>query len=235
METLESIINAAKAAIRKTDTKVRYRLPFTEESVAPLLADSYAALVASRGGELQDDDATRRNIARVARWLTSDSTKPMLMLYGGVGNGKTTMARAVISLSRAVRDAYEEESRKTTDRKRSDTLFVAATAILVPSMWTAQDIANLAGRRREEYEAVAGRPFLIVDDLGCEPAVVKSYGTEVTPITELIYRRYDTMSPTIVTTNLSKPGIRAMYGDRVADRFNEVFETIGYTGESFRR
>lgn len=189
----------------------------------------------ARGGEYGSDEATARNLQKVSRWLTSQDTKPMLMLYGGVGNGKTTMARAVISLSRAVRDAYEEESRKTTDRKRSDTLFVAATAILVPSMWTAQDIANLAGRRREEYEAVAKRPFLIVDDLGCEPAVVKSYGTEVTPITELIYRRYDRMSPTIVTTNLSKPGIRSMYGDRVADRFNEVFETIGYTGESFRR
>lgn len=235
METLESIINAAKAAIRKTDTKVRYRLPFTEESVAPLLADSYAALVASRGGELQDDDATRRNIARVARWLTSDSTKPMLMLYGGVGNGKTTMARAIALLSRSLRSAYEEASRNERDTKRADALYIQATRIRVPVIRTAQDIASLAGSRREEYEAVVRRGFLIVDDLGCEPAVVKNYGTEVTPVTDLIYKRYDEMSPTVVTTNLTKSAIREIYGDRVADRFNEVFETIGYQEKSYRR
>lgn len=235
METLESIINAAKAAIRKTDTKVRYRLPFTEESVAPLLADSYAALVASRGGELQDDDATRRNIARVARWLTSDRTKPMLMLYGGVGNGKTTMARAIALLSQSLRSAYEEASRTERDTKRADSLYIKASAIRVPAIYTAQDIASLAGSRREEYEATARRSFLIVDDLGCEPAVVKNYGTEVTPITDLIYKRYDAMSPTVVTTNLTKAAIREIYGDRVADRFNEVFETIGYQEKSYRR
>lgn len=235
METLESIINAAKAAIRKTDTKVRYRLPFTEESVAPLLADSYAALVASRGGELQDDDATRRNIARVARWLTSDSTKPMLMLYGGVGNGKTTMARAVVLLSSSLRSAYEEVSRNERDTKTSDALYIKASAIRVPAIYTAQDIANLAGSRRAEYEAIVARSFLIIDDLGCEPAVVKNYGTELTPITDLIYKRYDAMSPTVVTTNLTKAAIREIYGDRVADRFNEVFETIGYQEKSYRR
>lgn len=43
------------------------------------------------------------------------------------------------------------------------------------------------------------------------------------------------MLPTIVTTSLSKKDIRTRYGDRVADRFNETFETIGYTNASYRR
>ena len=51
----------------------------------------------------------------------------------------------------------------------------------------------------------------------------------------MIYKRYDAMSPTVVTTNLTKAAIREIYGDRVADRFNEVFETIGYQERSYRR
>lgn len=41
----------------------------------------------------------------------------MLMLYGGVGNGKTTMARAVALLSSSLRSAYEEVSRNERDTK----------------------------------------------------------------------------------------------------------------------
>lgn len=235
METLESIINTARTAILKTDTKVRYRLPFTEESITPLLSEAYAAIVASRGAVKQDDEATRRNIARVARWLTNETTKPMLMLYGGVGNGKTTMVRAIALLSRSLRTAYEDASRNEPDRKRSDALYIKASTIRIPAIYTAQDIANLAGSRRAEYEAIATRSFLVIDDLGCEPAVVKNYGTEVTPITDLIYKRYDEMSPTVVTTNLTKASIREIYGDRVADRFRETFETIGYQEKSYRK
>ncbi len=235
MEILESIIASARAEIRRTDTRPRYRLPFTEEGIAPLLADAYSAQVASRNCTFSDDDATRRNLRRVARWLTSADTKPMLMLYGGVGNGKTTMARAIALLSSSLRSAYEEASRNERDTKRADALYIQATRIRVPVIRTAQDIASLAGSRREEYEAVVRRGFLIVDDLGCEPAVVKNYGTEVTPVTDLIYKRYDEMSPTVVTTNLTKSAIREIYGDRVADRFNEVFETIGYQEGSYRR
>lgn len=183
----------------------------------------------------QDDEATRRNIARVARWLTNETTKPMLMLYGGVGNGKTTMVRAIALLSRSLRTAYEDASRNEPDRKRSDALYIKASTIRIPAIYTAQDIANLAGSRRAEYEAIATRSFLVIDDLGCEPAVVKNYGTEVTPITDLIYKRYDEMSPTVVTTNLTKAAIREIYGDRVADRFRETFETIGYQEKSYRK
>ena len=64
---------------------------------------------------------------------------------------------------------------------------------------------------------------------------VKNWGTEITPVTDILYRRYDDMFPTIVTTNLSKKDIRTRYGDRVADRFNETFETIGYTNATYRK
>lgn len=47
--------------------------------------------------------------------------------------------------------------------------------------------------------------------------------------------RYDTLAPTIITTNLDKKDIRGRYRDRVADRFNEMFELIGFKTKSYRR
>jgi DNA replication protein DnaC len=38
-------------------------------------------------------------------------------------------------------------------------------------------------------------PVIAVDDAGTEPSVVKHYGTEFTPLTELIYTRYDVQKP----------------------------------------
>ena len=104
-----------------------------------------------------------------------------------------------------------------------------------PVMMTAQSLAYMATSDRAAFEKAAAVGFLIIDDMGCEPVAVKNWGTEITPLTDILYRRYDGMMTTVVTTNFSKRDIRANYGARVADRFNEVFETIGYTNESYRK
>jgi DNA replication protein DnaC len=101
-------------------------------------------------------------------------------------------------------------------------------------MFTAQEIANIATEDRDRFEAIGKFSSLIIDDLGCEPSVVKNFGTEVTPVTDILYRRYDAMLTTIVTTNLPAKTIREVYGNRIADRFNEVFDTIGYINPSYR-
>ena len=55
------------------------------------------------------------------------------------------------------------------------------------------------------------------------------------PITELLEYRYNQRLTTIVTTNLEPSEIREKYGDRIADRFNEMFALVSYTGVSYRR
>lgn len=201
-----------------------------------MLELSYGQKVLSRNGSLKLDDDTRMNIGRVARWLTDEVSKPMLLLYGGYGNGKTTMARAVVLLHESVRASLRERLKRgfrdPDDREYADGLL---SCVAAPRFCTAQWLATSASDDRQAFERAAVTKFLVIDDLGCEPVSVKSWGTEITPVTDILYRRYDDMLPTIVTTNLSKKDIRVRYGDRVADRFNETFETIGYTNASYRR
>lgn len=108
------------------------------------------------------------------------------------------------------------------------------SALPVVDFITAQDVANLASNDTQKFEAISKSGFLIIDDLGCEPQVVKNYGTNITPVIELLYRRYDTMMPTIVTSNLGKNDIRGYYGERISDRFNEMFDRLFYSAESYR-
>jgi DNA replication protein DnaC len=42
------------------------------------------------------------------------------------------------------------------------------------------------------------------------------------------------MLPTIVTTNLSGKAIREKYGDRLADRFNEMMQVVTMPDINFR-
>lgn len=201
-----------------------------------MLKDAYFQQVRSRNCTPKDDSDTLLNIGRVSRWLTDEVSKPMLLLYGGYGNGKTTMARAVISLHSSIRASLgarlKEGFREQEDREY---IYGLMSSVRLPRFCTAQQLASLASSDQQAFEQAASVGFLVIDDLGCEPVSVKNWGTEITPVTDILYRRYDELLPTIVTTNLSKKDIRTRYGDRVADRFNETFETIGYTNASYRK
>lgn len=218
-------------------TRARYRLPFPEEIATDMLRDAYSQQVLSRNRTPDIDRDTQLNIRRAARWLTDTTSKPMLLLYGGYGNGKTTMAKAVMSMHSSILSALHERTKEVFGLEQEDKnyLYSLQSAIRQPKFCTAQQLASLASTDQQAFDRTASVGFLIIDDLGCEPYSVRNFGTEITPITDIIYRRYDGLLPTIVTTNLSKKDIRARYGDRVADRFNETFETVGYTNATYRK
>ena len=97
----------------------------------------------------------------------------------------------------------------------------------------AKEIAQLSGKP-EQLTAYQTIPLLFLDDLGREPTEVMRYGNVTSPITELLEYRYNQRLTTIVTTNLEPSEIREKYGDRIADRFNEMFVVVSYTGNSYR-
>ena len=90
----------------------------------------------------------------------------------------------------------------------------------------------------EDYNTfldVSRCPLLGIDDLGTEPLVIMDYGNEKTPIVDLLSMRYENRLFTIVTTNLTPKQIRERYGERIADRFNEMMEVVIFKNPSYRR
>ena len=77
--------------------------------------------------------------------------------------------------------------------------------------------------------------LLCIDDVGTEPASLKVWGNEVSPLVDLLYHRYDRQLFTIITSNLEgDEDIAKRYGVRVADRFVEMFDLIGFDNSSYR-
>lgn len=199
------------------------------------MARAYQSLIDERGSILKDEDKTRRNIQSVSRWLTNRCGKPFLLIQGNVGNGKTTMAKCIASTIDALRkEAKEIKSRDSwkmdDDEKRMYTLLSELPEV---EMLTARKIVALAGRE-EEYKRVERCRLLIIDDLGVEPTTAKVYGTEITPLVDLLYSRYDSMLPTIITTNLNDNEIKELYKERVSDRLTEICDKLIYDAPSYR-
>lgn len=203
--------------LRQGIIRPRFRLPYSEEQVRDMLTAAMMAEVAKRHQRYIPSEKMNSYIAHAAKWLTSQPSKCGLMLCGMTGNGKTTLTKAIISLVRLcnIKDDYSGE------------------------IWSIrfEDAKDLTRMYRDEYKAfkqIRSKPMLAIDDLGCEPAEVLDYGTAITPITDLLSYRYAEQLFTIVTTNINAKTIREKYGDRIADRFNEMMDVIIFENGSYR-
>jgi DNA replication protein DnaC len=160
------------------------------------------------------DDETQGHIFRLASWLTDPTdTHFGVMLIGGVGNGKTTMLHA---LKKGYWLMMLDESYRYQAEYRLD--------IVNAKMLT--DTHKTWNR-------------LGIDELGVEPIEVQEYGNITTPSSDVLTYRYDRRLPTFVTTNMAQrpedgETLRQRYGNRLADRFNEMFFVIGFYGPSYR-
>ncbi len=181
------------------------------------LRGAFEAQVESRGGVVQYDDMTVRNLRLVAETLTGDGHKFGLLLAGTCGNGKTTMMRAVQSVVKLLNNTYYR-----CDERIGNYLVEA------------REVTGLSEKEGSiaVYRSV---PLLCLDDLGREPTEVMKFGNVTSPITELLEYRYNRRLTTLVTTNLEPSEVRQKYGDRIADRFNEMFVVVTYAGASYRR
>ena len=166
-----------------------------------------------------DDQDTKAKIEKTAKWITGDNYKVGLMVYGGVGNGKTTLLRAINDLL----------SSMYSNRKRwDDNLAIEyVTAIEIFNITKSDD--------QSRYKRIKDSDVLFIDDLGVEPITAKVWGNEISPITDIIYHRYDEQLCTIVTSNLSDEALKERYGLRMADRMEEMFDSINSSGVSYRK
>ena len=89
---------------------------------------------------------------------------------------------------------------------------------------------------REDYgDGNIKYPRLIIDDLGIENPLINYYGTQEDVISNLLFLRHGKRTLTHATTNLTLDMLKKRYGDRLFDRFNEMFEIFYLTGESKRK
>jgi len=168
-----------------------------------ILLARYGAAVNGRGVVFVPDEHTVGKVEKVASWMKGSPRKGLL-LFGTLGNGKTTMLRALKS-------------------------YLGGYAFYC----SAQDVYDYF-RKNMCLPDISPRDVLLLDDLGGEAPALNDYGTMRSPLAELLLSRYASDSTTIITSNLSGSQIESTYGDRVGDRFREMFESIRYTHPSYR-
>lgn len=218
-----------------TTERARFKLPLTAQEVEAVMLQAYNNIVTQRGGTPADEASTRANIGSVARWLTDVKLRPSLLLRGGVGNGKTTTAKSIVATFDALRMLAGQKLR--TDRwqmtAEQDAVYTTLSTLPALRIISAVDVVALA-RDEDSFKRMRNALVLVIDDLGTEPATAKVYGTEQTPIAEVINHRYEAMLTTIITTNLNDDAIAKRYGERTIDRIREMYEKLTFTGASYR-
>lgn len=195
---------------RKTITP-RFRLDVTERQAYDLILAAYNAEVNARHCQFTLDEQASQHIRLAAKALTT-TDKFGIAFCGEVGNGKTTLMSAICNLT-----GYLFENDGLYFRK------VKATEVL--------DIYQ----NRKDFKALYEQPLLAIDDLGCEPVEVMSYGNVLTPVVELLMSRYEMQLYTMVSTNIEPKKIGDRYGERIADRFREMLHVIPFTNKTYRK
>ncbi len=216
--------------------KVVYKLPAPVEAVESIMMAKYAQLAQN----FANDSKTVERIRYVSQWLTDTNKSHSLLLMGRVGNGKTTMLQCVVRTCEALRMYGESKKgefwRLTSNLPENVTQrsqlkqYQAWANMRKPAVYSAnQFIEAWSGGK------YLGADILCIDDLGSEPVSVKVYGTDRTPLADVICDRYDRGLPTIICTNLNDDEICQIYGKRIADRLRDynslVYEELSYRGK----
>lgn len=211
---------------RRMITRGRFRFNLQVQDALDLLATFYAAEVNGRCGKFIPDDETTDNLARLAEFITAENPRFGVMLCGNVGNGKTTLMKAF------QRSIYYLDARhhfEFLDDKEYGQRFKPEMRIV-----DVRDILSAAKNNMQEYIQLRSCLMLGIDDLGKEPAEVMDYGNILSPVIDLIEHRYDKQLFTFITSNLTPKEIRQKYGERIADRFNEMLGVIVFRNSSYR-
>lgn len=176
----------------------------------------YQQEVIKRRVQFINDSTTQQQIGKAAKWLTGNY-KVGLLLYGKVGSGKSTLGRAICNMIGTLYQSAFASERKGVYRI------------------SALDLAKNIGDDPAYFNKLKNVDMLFVDDIGTEPASVKSWGNEYSPVTELIYARYDRQLFTLATSNLNESDFHDRYGERIYDRLVEMFERIAFLNSSYRK
>lgn len=199
----------------------RFRFNLTVENALALLTASYKVEVERRLREFTLDNNTQKNLTRLAEYITSSVPKFGVMLCGTCGNGKSTLMYA-----------FQQALNYLAERHHFD--FMGSYFKPRMTIYDSYELSQIA-RNIKEFTLIKNKPLLGIDDLGNEPVEILEFGNPLHPVIRLIEYRYINQSFTFITTNLTAKEIREKYGDRIADRFNEMLHVIIFEDGSYRK
>lgn len=211
------VVVLKSALARQRIMKPHFRLPLSAEQANECLMVAIATEVENRQRTLDINEGLQKRVRKMASWLTNEYGKQGMLLCGGCGNGKTTFIKAFRTLLNLlhVRNFYDN-------------------TIYGMRFMTAKDIVTLYRTNFKAWRDLASCTMLAIDDLGCEPTEIMDFGNVSNPIIDLLSIRYEEQLFTIISTNFKASDIRTKYGDRIADRLNEMVERIYFDNDSYR-
>lgn len=177
-----------------------------------LIGDQIVAEGMTANKKYEINKENKESINQLYFWITGNlegfngELKKGILLMGGFGTGKSTMARIIAKM-------FE----KLTNKRIK---YLNAFRLNNP------EIVEILS----EYYA---KP-LIIDEIGKENTSIKIYGTDRMPMIELLTERYDRKSFTIGTTNFNLESLKEKYGGYIEDRIKEMFNVIELKGKSRR-
>jgi DNA replication protein DnaC len=166
------------------------------------------------------------------------------ILYGPPGTGKTTAARNLLmklyqhhrpdDLKGYLADVARLESRREMYRACGNEGALDALVNRtfpydngIGKMKTAIDIADKVGNKKETIKQIANTMISFIDDIGKESIIVKSFGTELQPIQDYVFERYD------MRFNFNAT-VEPTYNEAVADRILELCKPVLMDGTNWR-
>ena len=116
------------------------------------------------------------------------------------------------------------------------TVLMASFAMLLRKIGAISGYKQISARTfhkisdKDKYE----KGVLFIEEFGKNVEIVKNYGTEEKPMIDLLMSRYETKEITFVDSNFNPQKLNEIYGNLLADRFNQMFTFIEVNGKSLR-
>lgn len=210
----KTLSEAQKQLYTRLKTSRTFRLPYTTACIAHNIDIRFQLVIGSDGDVIQNATEYAAIEKQIAEVMNGKSGKWGCLFAGNVGNGKTSMLRAVqifcLDLVMANVDCAEG-MRLVSAQEVVDRAFNA-------SMWS----------------SMMDEPFLAIDDIGIEPLEVQEYGVVRYPVRDMLQYRYNNHLMTFLSTNLTPQERTQKYGLRLTDRLHEMCQNIVFKSKSFR-